>query len=50
MPGPKPLAINLNNIEHQGLELLVRRYASGQQKLIRARIVLLGFEGARTTS
>ena len=41
MPGPKPSAINLNDVEHQGLELLVRRYKTGQQKVIRARIVLL---------
>ena len=40
MPGPKPSAINLNDVERQGLELLVRRYTTGQQKVIRARIVL----------
>ena len=45
MPGPKPLAINLNDIERQGLELLVRRYTTGQQKVIRARIVLLASKG-----
>lgn len=37
MPGPKPPAINLNDVERQGLELLVRRYTAGQQKVIRAR-------------
>ena len=31
MPGPKPVAINLNDVERQGLELLVRRYTTGQQ-------------------
>ena len=41
MPGPKPPAINLNDAERQKLELLVRRYTTGQQKVIRARIVLL---------
>ena len=41
MPGPKPTAINLNDVERQELELLVRRYTTGQQKVIRARIVLL---------
>jgi len=33
MPGPKPPAINLNDVERQGLELPVRRYATGQQKV-----------------
>ena len=45
MPGPKPSAINLNDVERQGLELLVRRYTTGQQKVIRARIVLLAARG-----
>ena len=45
MPGPKPSAINLNDLERQGLELLVRRYTTGQQKVIRARIVLLASTG-----
>ena len=45
MPGPKPSAINLNDFERQGLELLVRRYTTGQQKVIRARIVLLAAMG-----
>jgi len=45
LPGPKPLAINLNDVERQGLELLVRRYTTGQQKVIRARIVLLAAIG-----
>ena len=33
MPGPKPLAINLNDVERQGLELLVHRYTAGHQKV-----------------
>ena len=45
MPGPKPSAINLNDVERHGLELLVRRYTAGQQKVIRARIVLLAARG-----
>jgi putative transposase len=45
MPGPKPSAINLNDVERQELELLVRRYTTGQQKVIRARIVLLAAMG-----
>ena len=45
MPGPKPSAINLNDVERHGLELLVRRYTTGQQKVIRARIVLLAAMG-----
>ena len=45
MPGPKPSAINLKDVERQGLELLVRRYTTGQQKVIRARIVLLAAMG-----
>jgi hypothetical protein len=45
MPGPKPSAIKLNDVERQGLELLVRRYTTGQQKVIRARIVLLAAMG-----
>jgi len=28
MPGPKPPAINLNDVERQELELLVRRYTT----------------------
>ena len=45
MPGPKPSAINLIDVERQELELLVRRYTTGQQKVIRARIVLLAAMG-----
>ena len=45
MPGPKPRLINLNGVERQGLELLVRRRSTGQQKAIRARIVLQAADG-----
>ena len=50
MPGPKPSAINLKDVERQGLELLVRRYTTGQQKVIRARIVLLAARGKNQTA
>ena len=50
MPGPKPSAINLNGVERQELELLVRPYTTGQQKVIRARIVLLAAMGKSQTS
>ncbi len=45
MPGSKPLAINLNDVERRGLELPVRRYTTGQQKVIRGRIFLLAAIG-----
>ena len=45
MPGPKPRLINLTDVERQGLELLVRRCSTGQQKVIRARIVLQAADG-----
>jgi putative transposase len=45
MPGPKPRSINLTDVERQGLELLVRRHSTGQQKVIRARIVLQAADG-----
>jgi len=45
MPGPKPRPITLTDAERQGLELLVRRYSTGQQKVIRARIVLQAADG-----
>ena len=45
MPGRKPLAIYLTDYQRQRLELLVRRYSTGQQKAIRARIILLAANG-----
>ena len=45
MPGRKPPAINLTDYQRQRLELLVRRYSTGQQKAIRARVVLLAADG-----
>jgi putative transposase len=41
MPGRKPPEIHLTDSERQSLELLVRRYSTGQQKAIRGRIILL---------
>ena len=45
MPGRKPPAIYLTDYERQSLELLVRRYSTGQQKAIRGRIILLAADG-----
>lgn len=45
MPGPKPRSVSLTDVERQGLELLVRRHSTGQQRVIRARIVLLAADG-----
>ena len=45
MPGRKPPAIYLTDYQRQRLELLVRRYSTGQQKAIRARIILLAANG-----
>jgi putative transposase len=45
MPGRKPPAIHLTDYERQSLELLVRRYSTGQQKAIRGRIILLAADG-----
>jgi len=40
MPDPKPSAMNLKGVERKGIEFLDSRYKTGQQKVIRARIVL----------
>jgi len=45
MPGRKPPAIHLTDYQRQCLELLVRRYSTGQQKAIRGRIILLAADG-----
>lgn len=45
MPGRKPPEIHLTDSERQSLELLVRRYNTGQQKAIRGRIILLAADG-----
>lgn len=45
IPGPKPLELNLTDIERQGLEKLVRRHNISQQKALRGRIVLMASAG-----
>jgi len=45
IPGPKPLEIKLTDIERQGLEKLVKRHNTSQQKVLRGRIVLLAAAG-----
>jgi hypothetical protein len=45
MPGPKPPAINLNDVERQELELLVRRYTTGQQKSYPSTDCFAGCDG-----
>jgi len=48
MPGPKPSEIKLTETERQGLEKLVNRHVTEQQKALRGRIVLLAAEGKNT--
>jgi len=45
MPGPKSCEIVLTEAARQGLEKLVHRYSTGQQKVLRGRIVLLATTG-----
>ncbi len=45
IPGPKPLSISLTDIERQGLEKLVNRHSTSQQKALRGRIILLAAAG-----
>ena len=40
MPGPKAVAVNLSEAEHQGLEKLIKRHQIGQQIALRAKIVI----------
>jgi transposase len=49
MPGPKPTEIKLSEAERQGLEKLVHRHGTGQQKALRGRVVLLAAAGKNTT-
>ncbi len=46
MRGPKPPAIELEALERQELERLVKRHSSPQQLALRARIVLAAADGA----
>jgi transposase len=48
MPGPKPPEIELTDDERQGLEKLVRRHTTEQQKALRGRIILLAAERKNT--
>jgi putative transposase len=48
MPGPKPPAIKLTDAERQGLEKLVSRRTTEQQKVLRGRIALLAAAGKNT--
>ena len=48
MPGPKPPEITLTEEERNELESLVRARATGQQVVVRARIVLLAAQGLST--
>lgn len=45
MPGPKPIQITLTDTEREGLERLIHRHSTAQQKVIRARIILLASQG-----
>ena len=48
MPGPKPPEITLTEEERNELERLVRARTTGQQVVVRARIVLLAADGLST--
>lgn len=45
MPGPKPEPIELSDKARRGLEKLIARHTTGQQKAQRARIILKAAEG-----
>ena len=45
MRGPKPLVIELTDIERRGLEALARRHTTPQQVAVRARIILAAADG-----
>ena len=45
MRGPQPTLIKLNPSVREGLELIVSRYSSPQQQVLRAKIVLSAAEG-----
>ena len=45
MPGPKPIEINLNADEVDALHKLVKGHKTGQQIVLRARIVLAAHHG-----
>jgi len=45
MPNPKPLPLELTEIEKEGLEKLIKRHSVGQQIAMRGRIVLAAGSG-----
>lgn len=49
MPGPRPVEIELDESACQGLNALLRRHATPQQLVARARIILLAAEGKNHT-
>ena len=50
MPGPKPKEICLSENERDGLEKIVRGHNSEQQKVLRARMILLADQGQDNAS
>lgn len=50
MPGPKPKEICLSERERDELEKIVPRHSSEQQKVLRARIILLADQGQDNAS
>jgi len=49
MPGPQPVAIDLDKCSRQGLIDLIRRHSTPQQLVTRAHIILLAAEGKNHT-
>jgi transposase len=49
MPGPKPILIQLSEVERQGLEKLTNKHRTEQQKVIRGKIILLASLGQENT-
>ena len=49
MPGPKPVLIQLSEVERQGLKKLTNRHCTEQQKVIRGKIILLASLGQENT-
>ena len=49
MPGPQPVRIELASEIREALEGLIRRYATPQQLVVRARIILLAADGKSNT-
>lgn len=45
MKGPQPAKVELSLSEKEALEAVTRRHSSGQQLVVRARIILLADEG-----